>query len=150
VWITQPYFAPDPAFLKTLAAAAQRGIDVRILLPGTSDWALSLHASRFRYGGLLKAGVRIYESQDTMVHAKTAVIDGIWSTVGSSNLDYRSFIHNDEVNAVIVGASFAAELETLFQSDLESSDEITPDQWKRRSLLSRLKAALASLVTYWF
>ena len=116
VWITQPYFAPDPAFLKTLAAAARRGIDVRILLPGTSDSAISLYSSRYRYGGLLKAGVRIYESEDTMVHAKTAVIDGIWSTVGSSNLDYRSFIHNDEVNAVVVGANFAKELEAVSRS----------------------------------
>ncbi len=150
VWITQPYFAPDPAFLSTLGAAAQRGVDVRILLPGTSDSALALHSSRFRYGGLLKDGVRIYESQDTMVHAKTAVIDGIWSTVGSSNLDYRSFLHNDEVNAVILGAPIAAELETLFKSDLEASDEITRDEWKQRSFMSRVKAGLASMVTYWF
>ncbi len=149
VWITQPYFVPDPAFLKTLAAAARRGVDVRLLLPGTSDSAISLQSSRFRYEGLLDAGVRIFESQDTMVHAKTAVIDGVWSTVGSSNLDYRSFIHNDEVNAVIVGSKFAAELEALFQSDLETSDEITRDKWKRRSLMSRVKEALASIGTYW-
>jgi cardiolipin synthase len=150
VWITQPYFAPDDAFLDALEAAAQRGVDVRIILPGTSDWATALYSSRHRYARLLKAGVRVFESRDAMVHAKTAVIDGIWSTVGSSNLDYRSFIHNDEVNAVVVGAHFGAQLEALFRADEGASDEITREGWKRRPVFWRIKETLASLATYWF
>src|SRR5690606_34030557 len=102
IWITQAYFAPDPEFLDLMKEAARRGVDVRIAVAGKSDSALLLALSRRFYGGLLEAGVRIFESEDTVLHAKTAVVDGVWSTVGSSNLDYRSFIHNHEVNAVIV------------------------------------------------
>ena len=87
----------------SLKNAAQRGVDVRIIVPATSDSTVVLHSSRYHYGPLLESGVRIFEHRDAMLHAKTAVVDGIWSTVGSSNLDYRSFLHNDEVNAVIVG-----------------------------------------------
>ena len=150
VWITQPYFAPDKAFLDALEAAAARGVDVRIILPGQSDSAIALHSSRHCYLTLLKAGVRIYESRDTMVHAKTAVIDGIWSTVGSSNLDYRSFIHNDEVNAIVIGGHFGQQLEALFNADLESSNEIDLVAWQHRPLTDRLKESMASLATYWF
>ena len=149
-WITQPYFAPDRDFLHTLARAAKRGVDVRIMLPSTSDSAIAQHSSRYRYLGLLKAGVRIFESRDAMVHAKTAVIDGIWSTVGSSNLDYRSFIHNDEANAIVVGAKFGDEMEALFRADLDNSDEITLEAWSHRSYWQRFEEWLANLATYWF
>ncbi len=149
IWITQSYFGPDPEFLETMQAAARRGVDVRIIVTGVSDAPLLLHVSRSGYGELLEAGVRIYESSDTMLHAKTAVIDGVWSTVGSSNLDYRSFIHNHEVNAVVVGRDFGKAMDALFRSDVERSTAITREAWENRPLLDRIKEKLGWLLQYW-
>lgn len=149
IWITQAYFAPDGRFLELLLGAARRGVDVRLLLPGFTDSRLVLHASRSRYGKLIKTGVRVFEAQDALLHAKTAVIDGIWSTVGSSNLDYRSFLHNDEINAVVLGAEFARELEAQFERDAEACREIALDEWKQRPLTHRLAEHLSWIVEYW-
>jgi cardiolipin synthase A/B len=93
--------------------------------------------------------VRVFESNDTMMHAKTAVIDGVWSTVGSSNLDYRSFLHNDEVNAVVVGAAFGAQMEERFGLDRKASVEITADAWRKRSVLRRANEYLSHAFAYW-
>jgi cardiolipin synthase len=149
VWITQPYFTPDSAFLTSLENAARRGVDVRIIVPATSDSTVVLHSSRYHYGPLLESGVRIFEHHDAMLHAKTAVVDGIWSTVGSSNLDYRSFLHNDEVNAVIVGDDFGKQLETRFEVDQAASGEITLAQWRKRGPISRIKEFCANAMAYW-
>lgn len=124
VWITQAYFAPNVEFLDALREAALRGVDVRILVPGESDVALMLNASRYYYQRLLDSGVKIYEYNANMMHAKTAVIDGQWATVGSSNLDYRSFLHNDEANAVVLGHAFGKQMQTMFMADLEKADPI--------------------------
>lgn len=149
LWITQSYFGPDRAFLRTMAAAATRGVDVRILVAGMSDAPLMLHLSRACYGELLRSGVRVFESTDFMLHAKTAVIDGVWSTVGSSNLDYRSFIHNHEANAVVLSEPFGRKMEELFLSDLERSREIRRRDWSRRSLLDRAKELAGTMAQYW-
>ena len=149
VWITQPYFAPDKALLESLRDAVKRGVDVRLILPSTSDSAVVLNGARYHYTGLLEGGVRIFESNDSMLHAKTAVIDGVWSTVGSSNLDYRSFLHNDEINAVILGKSFGAQLEGRFEIDQAASTEITLADWKRRPLLDRVKQFFSHVFAYW-
>ncbi len=149
VWITQAYFAPDPEFLEVLANAALRGCDVRLLVPANSDVGLLLHASRDQYAGLLEAGVRIFEYEGPVLHAKTAVVDGVWSTVGSSNLDYRSFIHNDEANAIIVGSAFATEMERMFRNDLASAREVTLDTWTARPLRDRVLQQLAGALKYW-
>jgi cardiolipin synthase len=149
IWITQSYFGPDRALLAIMSGAAARGVDVRIVVSGISDAATMLWVSRSCYGELLEAGVRIYESEDIMLHAKTAVIDGAWSTVGTSNLDYRSFIHNHEVNAVVVSASFGAEMEALFRSDMARSREITLEQWRQRPWLDRIREMLSRVVLYW-
>jgi cardiolipin synthase len=149
VWITQAYFAPNPEFLDALARAARRGIDVRLLVPANSDVGLLLYASRAQYAPLLEAGVRIFEYEGTVLHAKTAVVDGVWSTVGSSNLDYRSFIHNDEANAIIVGRSFAREMEAMFQDDLARSREVELAAWRERPVRERLMQALAGALKYW-
>ena len=149
VWITQPYFTPDKAFLVSLKTAAARGVDVRIIVPATSDSTVVLHSSRYHYEPLLQSGVRIFEHREAMLHAKTAVVDGIWSTVGSSNLDYRSFLHNDEVNAVIVGDDFGQQLETRFQADQAASEEITLAQWRKRGPISRVKEFCANAIAYW-
>ena len=149
VWITQPYFGPDPTLMDSLKNAVARGVDVEIILPSRSDSAIVLANSRYYYAQLLAAGVRVFESTDEMMHAKTAVIDGVWSTVGSSNLDYRSFLHNDEVNAVVIGAAFGAQMEQRFGLDRALSNEITPDAWRQRSVFSRAKEYLSHAFAYW-
>jgi len=149
IWITQAYFAPDKEFMEKLAAAAHRGVDVRVMVPGFTDSEAILNASRSRYGYLLKNGVKVYESHLSLLHAKTAVIDGIWSTVGSSNLDYRSFLHNDELNAIIFGSSFAAQMEAQFLIDLESCEAVSLEEWKQRPAGDRIKEFFSWVVQYW-
>ncbi|ANO53351.1 hypothetical protein BA177_17285 [Woeseia oceani] len=149
IWITQAYFAPDETFTTLLGDAAARGVDVRLIVPGISDSAAILHASRSRYGKLLERGIRIYETTGTFLHAKTAVIDGVWSTVGSSNLDYRSFLHNDEVNAIVLGPHFGKQMEAQFELDLSDTREVTLEQWKQRPALDRLKEVFSWVVEYW-
>lgn len=124
-------------------------VDVRVIVPGESNSSLVLNASRSRYDDLLEAGVRIYETQSSFMHAKTAVIDGLWSTVGSSNLDYRSFLHNDEVNAVIFGTEFAGQLEMQFIDDILRSRVIALEDWRDRGVMRRLAERLSWPVEYW-
>jgi cardiolipin synthase len=149
IWITQAYFAPDEQFIDTLRAAARRGVDVRILVPGVTDIDVILFASRARYGELLYEGVRFFETQGTVLHAKTAVIDGVWSTVGSSNLDYRSFLHNDEVNAIVLGARFGQLMEAQFLKDEASAKPVRLDEWRKRPLRERALETLSRAVDYW-
>jgi cardiolipin synthase A/B len=149
VWITQAYFAPNEEFREALANAARRGCDVRLLVPANSDIGLVYHASRHEYASLLEAGVRIFEYEGTVLHAKTAVVDGVWSTVGSSNLDYQSFVHNDEANATIIGHAFAREMERMFESDLANAREVTLDAWRERPIRERVLQTLANSLKYW-
>lgn len=148
-WLTFGYFVPDPQTIDALKAAARRGVDVRILVPGQSDVWLTLHAGRSHYSDLLDAGVRIFERQEAVLHAKTAVVDGVWSTVGSTNLDWRSFVHNYEVNVVILGGDMASQLRALFERDLANSREITAGAWAKRGLGSRIKEAFSRLWAYY-
>lgn len=149
IYITNAYFIPDPQLLKTLTDAARRGVDVRLVLPSFTDSWATLHAGKSHYSELLRAGVRIYERRDAVMHSKTATIDGVWSTIGSTNLDWRSFLHNNELNAVILGSNFAMEMETMFAKDLEQSNAIDLRRWKRRSLILRIKEWAARLGEYW-
>ncbi len=149
VWITQSYFAPNEDFTKLLCDTAKRGVDVRLLLPAKSDIGYLPLITRHYYDRLLKAGIRIYEYEPVTLHAKTAVVDGVWSTVGSANLDYRSFIHNDEANAMVIGKRFATTMETLFKQDMEQSSLITLKEWRARPWIERLKETGASLIKYW-
>lgn len=149
VHLTIAYFAPDPQLLKALTDAARRGVDVRLVLPSDSDsWAI-FHLGRSYYTELLKGGVRIYQRRGSVMHAKTASIDGVWSTIGSTNLDWRSFLHNNEINAVIVGRGFTGQMETMFAEDLQQSDAIALDRWRRRSPLMRMKEQVARIGAYW-
>jgi cardiolipin synthase A/B len=145
VFITNAYFIPDPQLLAALKAAAARGADVQLLLPGQSDSDLVLYASRSFFQELLSSGVKIHERQEALLHAKTATIDGVWSTIGSTNLDWRSFLHNQEIDAVILGQDFGGRMEAMFARDLESSKEIVLEDWKKRSLTHRLKETGARL-----
>jgi cardiolipin synthase A/B len=149
IHLTSSYFVPDKETLRALTDAAQRGVDVTLLLPGASDEGLVFHAGRSYYTHLLKSGVKLYELAGTILHAKTAVIDGIWSTVGSTNMDLWSFLRNDEVNAVILSKEFSTELEAGFTKDLLESKEILLEQWEQRSPAERLKEWFARLLAHW-
>ncbi len=133
IYITNAYFIPDARIYRALVRAARRGVDVRLLLPGKSDLAMVQHASRYLYKRYLRHGIRVYEYRRSVLHAKTAVIDGIWSTVGSSNIDRRSFSRNLEINAIILDQPFGDEMERVFFSDLKKSEELLLRDWKKRS-----------------
>jgi cardiolipin synthase A/B len=139
IHLTNSYFVPDDQIVAALSDAARRGVDVKIILPGTTDSKLALYAQRHGYGELLKSGVRIYEHKTSLLHAKTAVIDGIWSTVGSTNLDYLSLLHNDEVNAVILDKEFAGEMEQMFARDLANCRPISQEEWQKRGVLPAVR-----------
>jgi cardiolipin synthase len=149
VHVTNAYFVPDPQLLAALKDAAQRGVDVKLILPAKTDSWLVFHAGRSYFGDLLRAGVKIYSRRDAMLHAKTATIDGVWSTIGSSNLDWRSFLHNEEVMAVVVGQEFGAQMEAMFDADISASDLITLDEWKDRPLGDRARELAARVWKYW-
>jgi cardiolipin synthase len=149
VHITNAYFVPDPQLVRALQDAAKRGVDVRLLLPSQTDFWAPLYAGRSHYYELLQAGVKIYERRAALLHAKTCVIDGVWSTVGSSNLDWRSFLHNYELDAVILGPEFGAEMEEAFNKDLAESTQIELTAWNRRSLASRVRELGARIWEYW-
>ncbi len=147
--ITMAYFVPDKQFIDALKQAAQRGVDVKLVMPGFSDYWVTFQAGRSHYTDLLSAGVKIFERDDALLHAKTAVIDGVWSTVGSSNMDFRSFLHNDEVNVVVLGEDFAQQMEAMFEDDVAESSEITLDEWKQRRFKDKFKEGVARLWEYW-
>jgi cardiolipin synthase len=145
VHLTNAYFVPDPQLLAALKGAAQRRVDVTIILPSYTDNWLVFHAGRSYYKELLGAGVKIYERRDALLHSKTAIIDGVWSTIGSTNLDWRSFLYNDEVNAVILGQEFGTQMQAMFEKDLASSSPITLEQWDERPIGMRLKELIAQV-----
>jgi cardiolipin synthase len=147
--LTNAYFVPDVETMKALGDAARRGVDVKILLPGTTDSSQTLNAGRYYYSDLLKSGVKIYEQRKALLHAKTAVIDGVWSTVGSTNMDFWSFSTNDEVNAVILNKEFAADMEKMFSVDIASSREIRLEEWETRPLFNRMGEWFAHQFQRW-
>jgi cardiolipin synthase len=149
VYLTNAYFVPDPQLIKSLTDAARRGVDVKLVLPSYSDSWTVFHAGRSHYAKLLRAGVRIYERRGAVMHSKTASIDGVWSTIGSTNLDWRSFLHNDEINAAILGRDFARQMDAMFARDVAESDAVELDRWRHRSLMFRLKEWLARIAEYW-
>lgn len=143
IWLTYGYFVPDEGVLRALLEAARRGVDVRLVLPGFSDFWAPFHAGRSHYTDLLAAGVRIFERRDALLHAKTAVIDGVWSSVGSTNLDWRSFVHNYEADLLVLDRGFATQLEGLFALDQAASHEVRLPEWRRRDLGKRVLEWLA-------
>jgi cardiolipin synthase A/B len=146
VYITDAYFAPGRQTRRALERASRRGVDVRLLLPSQSDEPFIVSAQRSHYAGLLKAGVKVYEWSGQMLHAKTATVDGVWSTVGTSNLDWWSIARDNEVNAVVLGHHFGDDMNLMFKNDLEDSELIQLAQWKDRSLSERLREFFAEMI----
>jgi cardiolipin synthase len=149
VYITNAYFVPDPQLLAALEASAGRGVDVTLILPSATDSWLVFHAGRRSYDRLLRAGVKIYERQGALLHSKTALIDGVWATVGSTNLDWRSFLHNRELNAVVLGQEFGEQVQEMFEQDLAESDAVLLEDWQHRSLQLRVQEQFARAWEYW-
>jgi len=149
IHMTNSYFIPDDQIVKALTDAAESGVDVKIILPGITDSQLALYAQRYHYSKLLKSGVKIYEHSTSLLHAKTAVVDKVWSTVGSTNMDFLSLLNNDEVNAVILNREFAVEMEKMFDRDLANSKQIQWEEWKNRPLLPRVREWFVNLFVRW-
>ncbi|MEO8629640.1 MAG: phospholipase D-like domain-containing protein, partial [Betaproteobacteria bacterium] len=148
IHITNAYFVPDPAITRALKRAAKRGVDVKLLLPGVSDFWAVMAAARSHYGELIEAGVKIYERKEALLHAKTVVIDSVWSTVGSTNLDRRSLL-NDEVDAIVLADDFAAQMEVMFADDLAQSRLVVLSEWQHRGATERMKEFGARLMERW-
>ncbi len=148
IYISTPYFLPDKSARQELVRAIQRGVQVKIIVPGKhSDHPFLLRsASRLRYGDLLKAGAEIYEYEPTLIHAKVMIIDGLWSVVGSANFDNRSFGLNDEVNLAARDADLAARLTRDFEEDIRQSERVQYDKWKRRGPIERFGELLGWLL----
>jgi cardiolipin synthase len=145
VYITTPYFVPDRALLVALQTAALRGVEVRLILPRRSNHRVTFHAGRSYYDELLEAGVTIHEYVPGMVHAKTMVVDGRLATVGSANLDVRSFRLNFELIAVIYDAEVVGRLERIFMEDLGSTEIVDLGQWRQRSVVTKVKEGIGRL-----
>lgn len=145
IHLTNSYFVPDRQMVNALTEAAKSGVDVKLILPRNSDSQLAMNAGRYYYEELLEAGVKLYELRNALLHAKTAVIDEVWSTVGSTNMDFLSFSTNNEVNAIILSSRFAAEMEDMFSRDLEQSDIITKEKWDKRPISDRIREWFAHL-----
>jgi cardiolipin synthase len=143
VFITNAYFAPGRLAIDVLGEAAGRGVDVRLLLPGWTDVPLLRHAAHGYYGDLLARGVRIFEYGGHVLHAKSLVADGYVSVVGSTNLDFRSFVFNAECNLVVLDGGTGAAMEEIFRRDLAASQEILPTAWRSRSLPHKLGDRMA-------
>ena len=145
IYIANPYFIPDAAALDTLSEARKRGVDVRVMVSGirNDNW-LARHNSVRLFGPLLNAGIEVLEYNHTMLHHKTMVVDGVWSTIGTTNFDNRSFAHNEENNVCVFDLSIARQLHETFEADLAGCRKVRLEEWKRRGLWSRIQEFLAS------
>jgi len=147
LYITNPYFAPEDNFVDLLAAAARRDVDVRLLLSGPrTDIRLARRAARARYDRLLAAGVRVFEWQPTALHAKTFVVDELWSSVGTMNFDNRSLVLNEEVTLMVLDPAFGHDMNAMFLDDLQHATEITRDDFRKRPWTERVVERGANVV----
>ena len=144
IYIANPYFIPDSVATDILVEAKQRGVDVKLMITGIhNDMRIARYGGIQLYGRLLEAGIEVFEYNKTMLHQKTMVVDGIWSTIGTTNFDNRSFAHNEESNVCLYNREIAAELERIFQCDLKGCDRVDLDEWRRRPLWTKVQGVLA-------
>jgi len=137
IWITNAYCVPDRAFRHALTTAARRGVDVRIMVPGRSNHPLTDALAHGMFDELMAAGIRVFLYKDFMIHAKTATVDGVWSTIGTANLDRWSMLGNYEVNLEVRSPSMALQMQEMFELDMENTIELELDAWRRRPLHMR-------------
>jgi cardiolipin synthase len=147
--VTMAYFVPDDTLENALKAAAKRGVVVRLILPSYSDFSGVFYAGRAHYQELLDSGVKLFELESAFLHSKTIVVDGIWSSIGSTNFDWRSFVHNNEISVCVIDQGFAQSMSRMFDTDLADSREITPAAWKKRGLRQRFREWMWLPVQYW-
>ncbi|MDR3673545.1 MAG: cardiolipin synthase [Holophaga sp.] len=149
IHLTAAYFVPDAQVVHALERAARRGLEVDVIVTNVNDSGILHQASQSYYQDLLAAGVRVFQLNSSILHAKTGVIDGQWSTVGSTNMDMRSFLYNKEINVMVQGASFGREMEDAFREDLRNSTEVTRQDWARRPGGDRVKEWVARALGHW-
>lgn len=147
--ITMAYFVPDDALESALKDAVRRGVRVRLIVPSYSDFDGVFYAGRAHYASLLAGGVELYELEGAFLHSKTIVVDDIWSSVGSTNFDWRSFAHNSEININVIDEAFAGRMSALFARDLADSVQITAQAWRRRPWTDRLREWLWLPIQYY-
>ena len=149
ICLTTPYFVPDHRTQKVLLAAVKRGVEVRLLVPRTSDVRLARWAANAIYACLLDAGVRIFEYLPRMLHAKVFIVDGKWATLGTANLDYRSLFQNYELNLVSHDPDFCGRLQAQFEADLTEASAVCATRWRQRRWVPRLAELLGWSVRRW-
>jgi cardiolipin synthase len=149
IYLSNPYFIPGRGVRRALANAARRGVDIRVIVPARGDIAAVQFASRKLYGRLMARGVRIFEWPEHVMHAKCGVIDGLWSTVGSFNLDHRSLLHNLELNVMIYGPEFGAQMVAMFEQDLKQCAEVDRHSWDFRPMVDRALETFFYFFRYW-
>jgi len=149
IYLTNAYFIPDRGILRAIWNACKRGVEIVLILPGISDVKVVQYASRSLYSRLLSQGVKIYEREGKVLHSKTAVIDGIWSTIGSYNMDHRSYLYDLEVNAIIYGREFGEKVKRVFIDDLKDCRKIELDKWKERPLKEKLIEKFCFRFRHW-
>jgi cardiolipin synthase len=147
--VTMAYFVPDDTLENAIKAAAKRGVTVRIILPSYSDFSGVFYAGRAHYDELLESGVKLYELESAFLHSKSIVVDGVWSSIGSTNFDWRSFVHNNEISVCVIDQEFAQAMSRMFDADLAESKEITLATWKKRGFRQRFKELMWLPLQYW-
>jgi cardiolipin synthase len=147
--VTMAYFVPDDTLEQAFMDAAKRGVAVRIILPSYSDFSGVFYAGRAHYDELLEGGVKLYELKNAFLHSKSIVVDGVWSSIGSTNFDWRSFVHNNEISVCVIGEDFARQMARMFDTDLADSKEITLATWKKRGVGERFKEWMWLPIQYW-
>ena len=141
IWIQNPYFIPEPDAIDAFGEAVKRGVDVRVLMPSTSgsDNPMVQHAGHRNVEKLLRCGVRLFEYPHTLLHQKVMTVDGVWSAIGSSNFDDRSFETNDEITLLIRDETLAQQLDAIFEKYVPRATELQPERWRKRPLTHKLK-----------
>jgi cardiolipin synthase len=147
--LTMAYFVPDDTLENAIMAASRRGVAVRIILPSYSDFSGVFYAGRAHYDELLESGVKLYELESAFLHSKSIVVDGVWSSIGSTNFDWRSFVHNNEISVCVIDQGFAQSMSRMFDADLAESKEITLAAWRKRGFKERFRELMWTPLQYW-